>query len=96
MRDGRLVVAAGRIIGFRETPSGVKVTWRPRGAAWTQDREFTRVINCTGPSSNLSASGEPLVDKLIERGVLTTDALRLGVRVSPEGALIGASGNHRK
>lgn len=93
MRDGRLVVAAGRIIGFDETPSVVKVAWRPRGAAWTLNREFTRVINCTGPSSNLASAGEPLVDKLMERGVLTTDTLRLGVRVSPEGALVAADGS---
>ncbi|MDP9177701.1 MAG: FAD/NAD(P)-binding protein [Gemmatimonadota bacterium] len=93
MRDGRLVIAAGRILGFEETPSGVNVSWRPRGRERTVHREFTRVINCTGPATNLTAAGEPLVDKLIERGVLTTDALRLGVRVTPEGALIGADGN---
>jgi uncharacterized NAD(P)/FAD-binding protein YdhS len=51
------------------------------------------VINCTGPATNLAAAGEPLVDKLIERGLLTTDALRLGVRVTQDGALIGADGN---
>jgi uncharacterized NAD(P)/FAD-binding protein YdhS len=90
MRDGRLKVAAGRIIEFDEGPSSVVVSWRPRGSAETRQREFTRVINCTGPSSNLASAGEPLVDKLVERGMLTTDALRLGVRVSPEGALIGA------
>lgn len=92
MRDGRLVVAAGRIIGFDEGASSVKVTWRPRGAARPQHREFTRVINCTGPSTNLASAGEPLVDKLIKRGTLTTDALRLGVRVSRDGALIAADG----
>jgi uncharacterized NAD(P)/FAD-binding protein YdhS len=93
MRDGRLIVTAGRIIAFDEGASSVKVTWRPRGAAQPQHREFTRVINCTGPSSNLASAGEPLVDKLIERGVLTTDSLRLGVRVSRDGALIAADGN---
>ena len=93
MRDGRLVIAAGRILAFEETPSGVRVSLRPRGSDRTVHREFTRVINCTGPATNLAAAGEPLVDKLIERGLLTTDALRLGVRVTQDGALIAADGN---
>ncbi len=91
--EGRLVVAAGRIISFEESGSGVRVTWRPRGAASTVEREFTRVINCTGPASNLVAAGEPLVNKLIDRGALTTDALGLGIRVSDDGALVGDDGN---
>lgn len=96
IEQGRLLFAAGRIMGFEATAAGVCVTWRPRGAASTVQREFTRVINCTGPASNLGAAGEPLVDKLVERGMLTTDALCLGIRVSEDCALIDVDGNPSK
>jgi len=89
---GKLDVSAGRITGFEENETGVRVTWRPRGATSVVRRAFTRVINCTGPASDLSSARERLVDTLIERGLLVTDPLRLGVRVSDSGALVGADG----
>lgn len=91
--NGKLIVSAGRILEISEQADGVTVTWRPRGATSRIRSSFTRVINCTGPASDLSSAGEPLVTALIDRGILLADTLRLGVRVSDNGALIGADEN---
>ncbi|HEY3258425.1 MAG TPA: FAD/NAD(P)-binding protein [Gemmatimonadaceae bacterium] len=90
--DGRLIVSAGRIVAFEENAGDVRVSWRPRGASADSHGTFTRVINCTGPTSNLRSAAEPLIDNLIEKGLLACDELGLGVRVSDDGALIGFNG----
>lgn len=87
---GKLVVSAGRILSFDENANSVTATWRPRGATSKNQCSFTRVINCTGPTSDLSAAREPLVDTLVATGMLATDPLQLGLRVSDDGALIRA------
>jgi uncharacterized NAD(P)/FAD-binding protein YdhS len=87
--DGKLIVSAGRIVAFEENAECVRVTWRPRSSGADLHGTFTRVINCTGPTSNLSSAGEPLIDILMRKGLLACDQLGLGVRVSNDGALAG-------
>jgi uncharacterized NAD(P)/FAD-binding protein YdhS len=50
------------------------------------------VINCTGADSNVKTIAEPLVAQLREHGLLCSDALGLGPRVTNEWALIDVNG----
>lgn len=90
--DGKLIVSAGRIIDLKETSGSVKMTWRPRGGEADMERSFSRVINCTGPASDLGSALEPLIAGLINQGLLSPDPLRLGVQVSDDGSLHASDG----
>ena len=77
---------------FRSTASDVEVTLRPRGRAATERLVVDRVVNCTGPSSDVARVGDLLLDSLLASGRIAPDALRLGLRVADDLALLDAGG----
>ncbi len=91
-RKHKLFVHAGRILGCRPAGGRVLVTWRPRGARLPQSLIVDRVINCTGPDSNIQRSSEPLLRSLAAQGIITPDPLGLGIRTGAHGALIDRQG----
>jgi uncharacterized NAD(P)/FAD-binding protein YdhS len=81
---GQLRPLAGRLEQVEVTAGGgVLARWRPRGSAASQDLLVARVINCTGPSSNLKHVGDRLIRQLLDDGQLRPDAFGLGLRVDP-------------
>lgn len=91
-RDGRLSVAAGKIVEVAEHPAGVRVAWRPRGADDLEQLTVQRSVNCTGPQGDLLRTSEPLLRRLIERGTIRPDAARLGIDVDASARTIAADG----
>ena len=51
------------------------------------------MINCTGPSGDLTRIGDPLLSGLVERGLIQADACRLGLDVRADGRLVGRDGS---
>ncbi len=49
-----------------------------------------RIINCTGPTWDPRRLDHPLVNGLLEQGVLRADALGIGFDIDDDGALIGS------
>ncbi len=89
---GTLRVSAGRIGPMRLTPGGIAVSIQFRGSAVATQVEAGRVINCTGPESNLKRVPDPLIQSMIRHGHVTPHPLRTGAEVDADGALIGADG----
>lgn len=89
---GALSVGAGRVAKAETRPAGVWIDWRPRGASEMRHDRFDRVINCTGPLSDLNRSPDPLHRDLLDRGLVRTDAQRLGLEVDAGLRLIDGSG----
>lgn len=91
-KSGRLRIVAARPVSFRDDGGAVRATLLPRGC----DREAVltvgRVINCTGPDTNLTTLADPLIASLRERGAIVADDLGLGARTAPGGALLDARG----
>jgi uncharacterized NAD(P)/FAD-binding protein YdhS len=50
------------------------------------------VVNCTGPLADISRSGNPLLERLLDRGLIRPDELCLGVDATPAGEVLDASG----
>ena len=50
------------------------------------------VINCTGPSNDVAALREPLLDSLLRQGLLTPCPLKLGISTGPGYALLDREG----
>jgi uncharacterized NAD(P)/FAD-binding protein YdhS len=92
VRGGRLRLQAGRLLGFRGGSGEVAVRFRPRGTGTVEEVRVGTVINCTGPSSNVAALGEPLLDALLRQGLLAPCPLGLGIRTGPGHALLDAEG----
>ena len=88
--DGRLKTAAGRIVSLEPCKDGAALTWRPRGSGAERRETVRRIVNCTGPASDIARFGPPIVRALFASGAARADALRLGVDVDAHGRAIGA------
>jgi uncharacterized NAD(P)/FAD-binding protein YdhS len=92
-RSGKLNVRAGRIkkviaIDRRR----LAVSWRPRGGSATAQLNVDMVINATGPNYDIERSTDPLIISLRTAGLVSTDALKLGIRTARFGACVDAHG----
>jgi uncharacterized NAD(P)/FAD-binding protein YdhS len=88
----RLTIHAGHIKEFIARDERIEVIWRPRGTQRTRTQQFDRVINCTGPDYAIARSTEPLWSNLVQCGLTVPDALGLGLRTGPSGAVVDADG----
>jgi uncharacterized NAD(P)/FAD-binding protein YdhS len=79
--DGRLEIMAGRIVAARDTPSGLEVEYRRRGAGNVQRATFAYAFNCTGPLHSIARSQNPLLRSLLDGGQVRPDHLGIGLDV---------------
>ena len=97
MRAGGLFEAtAGRLKSLRPTSDGVEATWTPKGSGDTVTRRFAIVVNCVGPSEDLTHSSDPLVADLLASGEIRADVCRLGLDVDARSRVIGVDGDARE
>ena len=79
--EGRLEVAAGRILGVRQTPSGLEVDFRRRGASIARTASFAYAFNCTGPLHSIARTRDSLLRSLLDSGEVRPDHLGIGLEV---------------
>jgi uncharacterized NAD(P)/FAD-binding protein YdhS len=91
-KSQRLHVHAGQLLRFVDRDGRIEVAWRPRGTGSESSATFDRVVNCTGPDYAVARSMEPLWRSLVQTGLCVPDALGLGLRTGPRGAVIDADG----
>lgn len=89
---GQLTVLAGKTLSFDEGADGVTVQYRPRGADRTETLLARRIVNCTGPLTDLARTSEPLLRKLAARGIIRPDEAHLGIDVDNQAQTINARG----
>ena len=94
MRMNRqLLTYAGRIKNITEDEKGVHVTYFNKKANQQQVITVERVINCTGPEANICRSENILLRNLAAQGVITPDALQLGIEADAlTGAVVNING----
>jgi uncharacterized NAD(P)/FAD-binding protein YdhS len=90
--DGQLNVQAGRILRARPHANGATVHIRPRGSDKGTDLNVARIINCTGPASDVRQLADPLWRSLLRRRLVRPDDLGLGLLTAPDGALLDGQG----
>ena len=90
---GELVIHPGFVLGFSEDDEGVGVRLRERGAQHEQSFRVARVINCTGPQTDLRDIGDPFMQGLVDDGIVRPDALGLGLDTTADGAVIDVHGD---
>ena len=82
-----LRVLAGRVEAVEERCGVVHVRVRPRGAFAAAELQVRHVVDCTGPAP-LGRTSHRLVQRLLARGLVRTDALGLGLDATPDGRLV--------
>jgi uncharacterized NAD(P)/FAD-binding protein YdhS len=79
--DGRLTILKGRLVAAREGSGGIAVDYRPRGGDDILTVEADCIVNCSGPGSDFTKVGNPLLAQLLATGLVRPDALGLGLDV---------------
>jgi uncharacterized NAD(P)/FAD-binding protein YdhS len=90
--SGSLNVIAGRVERYADEPEAVVVTLRRRGAASSDELRVGKVVNCTGPDTDLARVSDPLVRALRSSGLIRPDPLGLGLDTDEDGRLLDAEG----
>jgi uncharacterized NAD(P)/FAD-binding protein YdhS len=91
-RNGQLRVNAGRIDSVTAAGEQLRVSWRPRGSGSTATLTVDLVVNATGPDYALKRGAVPLLNSLRAAGLVSEDALNLGLRTARYGACIDSQG----
>jgi uncharacterized NAD(P)/FAD-binding protein YdhS len=89
---GLMEVHAGRIDALVPVGDRMRVSWRRRGSEHLLSQVVDVVINATGPDYAIKRSRNGLIRALRRDGLLTEDALDLGVRTADHGACVDAAG----
>jgi len=79
--EGRLEIAAGRIISARPVENGLEVTYRRSGRQAAQSASFAYAFNCTGPLHSMARTKDPLLRSLLDAGQVRPDHLGIGLEV---------------
>jgi len=82
--EGRLEIAAGRILSARDSGDALQVEIRRRGASASQERRFAYAFNCTGPLHAITHTRDPLLRSLFDDGAVRADHLGIGLEVDQQ------------
>ncbi|MEJ0046419.1 MAG: hypothetical protein WDN04_10070 [Rhodospirillales bacterium] len=90
-QDGSLQVVAGRIARFDTDADAVRVHYTPRGGDQEQVLAVQRVIMANG-LEHIDRTRDPLMQRLLERGLIRLDEQGLGLDVTDGLNVIGDDG----
>jgi len=91
-QSDQLRVMGGRVNGYRRGGDGVDVMFRRRGTTREHILSAARVINCTGPRSDMDRLAFPILADLRRRGLIAPDELGLGIETD-DCAVLGSAGH---
>ncbi|MEI6312848.1 MAG: FAD/NAD(P)-binding protein [Bacteroidota bacterium] len=78
--DNKLLIKSGKILNFTEvSPKHIVVEYYDKKEKEVKTFEVSRVINCTGPESNLSLVEKSFLKNALMKGILKQDSLYLGI-----------------
>ena len=90
--SGQLEIVAGKLIEVVAEGGGAHVCYRPRGSDEVATLGVRRIVNATGPQGDLLRSEDPLLRRLLARGLIRPDPLRIGIDVTQQSEVIDADG----
>ncbi|MEK8046633.1 FAD/NAD(P)-binding protein [Ideonella margarita] len=95
MAAGQVALQAGRLLSVDRSADGaLSVRWQRRGGPVVEAR-VALLVNCTGATTGLSRASTGLLARLRQQGVLTPDALDLGVLVDEQHRPLDTAGHGR-
>jgi uncharacterized NAD(P)/FAD-binding protein YdhS len=99
LHTGQVQVLAGRVLRVQSQGSGeqtppqmpVQVQVRHRGTGICQTIHAAAIVNCTGPSGNIQHQPQPLLQQLLQAGLVQADACGLGLLVATNHQVLGSN-----
>ncbi len=79
--EKKLHIIAGRLHSAEPGEKGIDVVFTDKKTGRNESLSFDRIINCTGPNSDLHHTTSPLLKQLYKDGYIIQDELKLGLRV---------------
>lgn len=92
LASGALRVTAGRLLGVRDEAELAVLEVRPRGGTASVELRAGHIVNCTGTCASPRRAAVPLVQQLLDDGMLQADAFGLGVDTGADCSVLGAGG----
>lgn len=87
-KSGQLHLFVGRVLDLQETSSAsVRAKVRARGESEPVMQDYSLVVNCTRPESNIRKVPSAFLRNLVRRGLVQSDPLGLGVEASADGKI---------
>lgn len=90
--DGRLRVAAARIVDLHPDGDRTQVVLRHREDQRTETISVAAVLECTGLPDDPRYTTNPVIQSLLAGGLIRPGPLAIGLDLAEDGALIGADG----
>lgn len=82
--NGKLHIISGKIINFTESGKTITAEFFDKKNGCTRQVEVSRVINCTGPETDLMKLNKSFLKDCLHNGILVQDALKLGIRTDTD------------
>ena len=83
-QSGGLVQIRGNILNFSEVSNGVCITYFDKSVKSAHKLLVSRVINCTGPATDILMTGNNLLKNGLKKGIFRQDSLKLGLVADAE------------
>jgi uncharacterized NAD(P)/FAD-binding protein YdhS len=77
--DGKLKINSGRLLNFTEVADGIIVDYFDKKDHNIKQVKVSRIINCTGPDTDLKNIENSFLKNCLLKGLLTQDKLKLGI-----------------
>lgn len=77
--NGQLKIISGKLLDIQEKEGAISVKYYDKKDKKEASMQVVRVINCTGPETDLSKTTDNFLSNALNKGYLTQDALKLGL-----------------
>ncbi|MGG7036802.1 MAG: FAD/NAD(P)-binding protein [Flavobacterium sp.] len=77
--DNKLHINSGRILNFTEDDTAITVEYFDKKEQTVKTLKVSRIINCTGPETDLMNIDHSFLKNCLLKGILTQDKLKLGI-----------------
>lgn len=92
--DNQLIIKSGKLLNIEENGKEVLVTFYDKKNHSEAQIKVSRVINCTGPETDLELVEKSFLKSALNKGQLTQDSLKLGIKADVKTfQMIDKSGN---
>lgn len=82
--EGKLHTYSGKIIDFTESAACITLEFFDKKETCIKHLKVSRVINCTGPETNLMNLDKSFLKNCLLKGILGQDPLKLGIHTDTE------------
>jgi len=95
--DGKLHINSGKIIDFTENENYITVEYFDKKENEVQSINVSRVINCTGPETDLMNLEKSFLKNCLVKGIISQDNLKLGIKTETDTfQIINSEGNSHR